>query len=146
MSLRTWNNDGPHFKPPRGTGLLERETDDAKRLALEREVAKLVKKRDGRCRWPEAHRCRGGLEAAHIVNKSACGPTCTSNEVTLCAWIHRRGPESIHGQQLKIEKETAAGADGILSFWRQTGEYDPLGQPIYHCVARERAIGIIDKD
>jgi hypothetical protein len=126
-------------KPKRGAGILQREKDDAERKAHEDKIAKAVKTRDGhKCRWPEAHKCRGGvLEAAHIEDKSLRGPTCTENEVTLCPWIHRRGPESIHGKELKIEKETDRGADGALSFWRQTGDYDELGQPVYTLVARE---------
>jgi hypothetical protein len=110
-------------------------------------VAGDVRARDVRCRWPEAHVCRGGaLESAHIRDKSLRGETSTANEVLLCPWIHRRGPESIHGKQLKIEAETPYGANGPLSFHRQTGEVDALGQPIYYCVARERSVGVIEKD
>jgi hypothetical protein len=135
-------------KPQRGSAILARAKDDADRKAKELEVAKLVKTRDGfKCRWPEPHKCRGGaLEAAHIVDKSLQGATETWNEVTFCPWIHRRGPESIHGKELKVEKETERGADGPLSFWRQTGEVDALGQPIYYMVARERSIGVVEKD
>jgi hypothetical protein len=125
-------------KPKRGAAILEREKADAEREAHERQIAKLVKARDVRCRWPEAHKCRGGqLEAVHIVDKSLTGSTSTDNEITLCPWLHRRGPESIHGKQLKVEKETPRGADGPLSFWRQTGTFDELGQPVYALVARE---------
>lgn len=138
----------PQPKPAKGSGILAREAADAARIATERDIASQVKKREGfKCRWPEAHKCRGGaLEAAHIVNKSQGGPTTTENEIAVCPWIHRRGPESLHGQQLKIEKETERGANGPLSFWRQSGEFDVLGQPIYYCVARERAPGVIEKD
>lgn len=146
MSLVEWK-DGPHFKPAKGSGILAREQDDAARLAKEREVALAVKKRDGRCRWPEAHKCRGGaLEAAHVVNKSQQGETSTANEITLCPWLHRRGPESLHGQQLKIEPETAAGCNGPVSFWRQSGTYDALGQPVYYLVAREIRRGEVERD
>ncbi len=125
-------------KPARGSSTLAREKDDAERIAHERQVAADVKTRDmWRCRWPEAHKCRGPLEAVHIEDKSLQGPTCTENEVCLCRWIHRAAPESIHGKQLKVEKETAAGADGPLSFWRKDGLFDMLGQPTYSLVARE---------
>lgn len=128
-------------KPAKGTALLERERRTADRKALERDVALRVKLRDGfKCRWPEVHKCRGGLEAAHIRDKSLMGETTTENVVTVCAWIHRRGPESIHGKQLKFEKETPAGADAGLSFWRQ----DATGT--YYSVGRERAIGILERD
>jgi hypothetical protein len=146
MSLVQW--DKPQWKPERGAAILAREKADAERKAHEAEIAKEVKTRDGfKCRWPERHKCRGGaLEAAHIVDKSLGGETSTENELAVCPWIHRRGPESIHGKQLKVEKETPLGANGCLSFWRQTGEYDALGQPIYYCVARERQPGVLEKD
>jgi len=134
-------------KPARGTYLLERRKAKAEAKANEDAVRKAVQKRDVRCRWPEPHVCVGGpLEAAHILDKSLCGPTIPENEILLCPWIHRRGPDSIHGKQLKVEKETAAGANGPLSFWRRSDDVDALGQPIYFCVARERAIGVIEKD
>lgn len=136
-----------HFKRERGAAILAREQADADRIAKERKVAKLVKDRDGRCRWPEAHKCRGGaLEAAHIADKSLRGETSTANEITLCPWIHRRGPQSIHGKQLKVEVDTPRGADGPVSFWRQSGEYDALGQPIYYLVARETSCGVVERD
>lgn len=137
MSLIEWERGKPMPKPARGSAILAREKADTERKAHEAEIAKQVKARDGKCRWPEAHKCRGGLEAAHIVDKSRGGETSRGNEFAVCRWIHRSGPESIHGKQLKVEKETPAGADGALSFWRQTGEYDALGQPIYAMVARE---------
>jgi hypothetical protein len=134
-------------KPEKGTALMERHSADLARKQQERDVADAVRKRDGRCRWPEAHKCLGGpLEAAHIVDKSLRGETATENVVLLCPFIHRRGPESIHGKQLRVEKETPEGANSILSFWRQLGEFDPLGQPVYYLVARERAIGILERD
>lgn len=125
-------------KPERGAARIASEDADAARLKKEREVAADVKKRDNwTCRWPEPHKCRGGLEAVHIDDKSLLGATSTENEVSLCAWIHRRGPESIHGKQLKVEKETPRGADAALSFWRKDGRFDALGQPTYALVARE---------
>lgn len=149
MSIVTWD-DGPHWKPQRGSATLEREKADKERESREQHVAKAVKARDGRCRWPEAHKCRGMLEAVHIVDKKMGGDhglvTDTGNVVTLCRWIHRAGPESIHGKQLKVEKETERGADGPLSFWRQTDGFDALGQPVYAMVARESSPGVIERD
>jgi len=139
MGLVRWTEPVP--KPERGSGVLERERVVADRKALERDVALRVKLRDGfKCRWPEVHKCRGGLEAAHIRDKSLLGDTSTANEITLCAWIHRRGPQSIHGKHLKVECETPDGANGALSFWRQ----DAAGT--FYLVARERAIGILERD
>lgn len=134
-------------KPERGSAKLARERDDAERIQHEREIASQVKAREGyRCRWPEAHKCRGPLEAVHIVDKSLLGATCLENEVAFCAWIHRQGPESIHGKQLKVEKETAAGANGALSFWRRDGGFDELNQPTYALVGREVRPGQIERD
>lgn len=134
-------------KPVRGSAKLAREKDDADREAKELEVGKAVKARDQwKCRWPEAHKCRGPLEAVHIVDKSRGGETSTRNEVALCAWIHRQGPESIHGKQLKIETETDRGADWTLSFWRKDGTFDALGQPVYGLVAREVRPGELERD
>lgn len=125
-------------KPSRGSLMLEREQAAADADRLEREEKGKAKKRDGRCRWPEKHVCRGGaLEAAHIEDASLGGPMDAKNLITVCQWIHRRGPESIHGKQLKVEAETERGAWAALSFWRQTGEFDALGQPTYYLVARE---------
>lgn len=125
-------------KPARGSLVLEREAAQAEALTVERREKGLAKKRDGRCRWPEKHVCRGGeLEAAHVEDASTGGPMVAWNLVTCCPWIHRRGPESIHGKQLKVEAETERGAWGALSFWRQTGQFDDLGQPTYYLVARE---------
>lgn len=147
MAIVQWEKGQPQWKPKRGAAILEREKADAEREAHEREIAKAVKVRDGyKCRWPEKHKCRGGLESAHIIDKSLGGPTSTENELAVCAWIHRRGPASIHGKELRVDKESGLGADGPLSFWRQTGEYDALGQPIYYCVARERSPGVVEKD
>lgn len=134
-------------KPVKGSAILARAKADAERKATEREVAQQVKARDVRCRWPEAHVCRGGpLEAAHIQDKSLRGPTIVENLVTLCPWLHRRGPESIHSKALRIEADTDLGANGPLSFWRQSGNYDALGAPIYTLVARELSPFVYERD
>lgn len=134
-------------KPERGTAIHARHTSDLARKQHEREVGDQVRRRDARCRWPVAHKCLGGpLEAAHIIDKSLRGETAAENVVLLCPWIHRRGPESIHGKQLKVEKETPAGANGPLSFWRHDGGIDALGLPTYVCVGRESSIGITERD
>jgi hypothetical protein len=148
MANPDWNSGKPAWKPKRGAAILARAADDAARKKKEHEVAAQVKARDGhKCRWPEAHVCRGGpLEAAHIRDKSLRGPTVMENEITLCPFLHRRGPESIHSKDLKIEPETAFGTNGPVSFWRRTDEVDALGQPVYYMVARERSVGVIERD
>lgn len=129
-------------KPQRGSLALKREADDLEAARIEQREKKAAKKRDGhKCRWPEPHKCRGVLESAHIKDASLGGDMHRSNLVSLCAWLHRRGPESIHGKQLKIEKETARGADGPLSYWRQ--RLDGSG---YYCVAREAAPFLLERD
>lgn len=106
-------------KPQRGSLVLEREKAQAEADAIEKREKAAVRKRDGRCRWGEPHICRGGLEAIHIVDASRGGAMCRTNMFRGCRWIHRAGPDSIHGKQLKVECETAAGANGPLSFWRK---------------------------
>jgi len=133
---------GPNFKAPRGSLVLEREAQALEAAALEKREKAKAKRRDGhKCRWPEPHKCRLALESAHIQDASLGGPMAAENLVTLCGWLHRRGPESIHGKQLRIDKETAAGANGALSFWRQN--LDGNG---YYLVAREIAPFVIEKD
>jgi len=128
-------------KPQRGASVLARETRRAELDKQEREAKAETKRRDGyRCRWPEDHKCRCGLEAAHIVDASLGGPMEPSNLLSICGWLHRRGPESIHGKQLKVEPLTAEGANGPLSFWRKDAE------GIFYLVAQERSIGIIERD
>ena len=128
-------------KPARGSLLLEREKDAADAVAVERREKAAAKKRDGRCRWPEPHTCRGELEAAHIVDASLGGAMCRKNLVSLCGWIHRRGPESIHGKQLRIEiEDDERGADGGLSFWRKGEDGE------FFLIARETAPGQVERD
>jgi len=134
-------------KPMRGAGVLEREAARAAERTAEATAIKEAKAREGyRCRWPEEHTCRGLLEGAHLVDKSRGGENVRHNIWAVCAWLHRRGPESIHGKQLKVDAETERGTDGPLSFWRQTGEYDALGQPIYYLVGREDGRGGVVRD
>ena len=96
-------------KPARGSGILEREKRKADAKAVELAAKQRCKALDAyRCQWPERHKCRGGLEAAHIRDASLGGAMHPSNLVTLCAWIHRRGPESIHGKDLKMDGQRGA--------------------------------------
>jgi hypothetical protein len=130
-----------NFKPQRGALVLKREDDAAEAAKIEKREKAKARKRDGRCRWPEPHKCRFALESAHIKHASTGGAMASENLVTLCGWLHRRGPETQQYGQLRIEKDTAAGADGPLSFWRQN--LDGNG---YYLVARERAPFVIEKD
>lgn len=127
-------------KPMRGTGVLEREKERATAKQREIEIKREVKRRDVVCQWPEAHKCRGGLECAHLVDASLGGAMEPENLILLCAWIHRRGPESIHGKQLKIDGESTLGAKGILAFWRKGAD------GAYYLVARKFTDGTTEKD
>lgn len=127
-------------KPARGSHVLAREK---KRAEYEKELdaaKKSAKLRDSfACRWPELHKCRGLIEGAHLVDASLGGEPVRQNIVCLCAWIHRKGPQSIHGKQLRIETETDRGADGPLSFYREDGNGE------WTCVGVETAIHVLRK-
>lgn len=130
-----------NWKPLRGARVLEKEEEDARYLALERRVKTAVRKRDGRCRWPEPHRCRFNLECVHVKDASLMGLMEPWNLILLCGWIHRRGSESIHGKQLRVERETAQDVKHTLfSFWKQ----DASGE--YYLIAREIAPFQYEKD
>lgn len=128
-------------KPARGTRVLEKERTDAERQARELEIRKAVRARDGKCRWPEKHKCRCELECAHVTDASLGGAYEPENLVLLCGWIHRRGPESIHGKELRMEHE---GLDPlgrpIFSFWKQDGG------GAYYLLAREVAPFVFERD
>lgn len=135
-------------KPMRGSSILERAEKRATAKAEEREAIATHKAwASYRCRWPEAHKCRGGMEGMHVRDKSLLGANVPENIACLCMWLHRSGPESIHGKQLRIEiEQPSLGTYGPLSFWRQTDEFDALGQSIYYCVARERSPYVLERD
>jgi hypothetical protein len=67
---------GPIPKPQRGSWKLEREQRKSGNDAEELAAKKAAKAQDGRCRWPERHKCRGGLEGAHVIDKSRGGGEC----------------------------------------------------------------------
>ena len=133
-------------KPARGSSVLAREERQRKIEKAQNEVIAAAKTRDGhRCRWPEKHTCRGFLEGAHITAKGMGGDpqlirTTRGNIICVCAWIHRRGPETLEHHELKVEPETTLGTDGRCSFWRQNAQGE------YEMVARERLIGLIERD
>lgn len=138
-------------KAPRGSRVLDKEKTRKDIEDKEFENKKEAKARDSwRCRWPEEHKCRGGLEAAHIQAKGVGGDhglrSETGNLISVCAWIHRSGPVTLEHHELKVEFETAKGCDGPVSFWKQDGGRDALGEPTYVCIARERSIGLLERD
>lgn len=132
---------GSFFKSQRGTRELTQEKADAKAAKAERDVKLEVKRIDGRCRWPEPHKCRFGIEAAHLHDESTGGDMTLENLITLCAWIHRRGPESVHGKQLEIRPLTKAGTRGPCAFYRKRYSEQRRGEFTWKLVARELAPG-----
>lgn len=145
--LPTLDNDPRPLrpKPARGSARLEREKTRAEAKAAEDEVIKAAKTLDGRCRWPEHHKCRGGLEGAHVFQHRGMGGnpegdrTTVESILTVCAWIHRQGPESIDGKQLKVEALSPLGTRGPLAFYRET-------ERGWHVVASETAPFIYERD
>lgn len=132
------------FKQPRGTATLKKEKACRDESAEEMDIKKLVRLRDGRCRWPEQHKCRGGLEVAHLKDRSLGGEFVTSNLVLLCKWIHRSGPKSIHSKDLALEPLTKKGMDGPCKFYRQTFS-EATGERKRTLVARESAVGVVER-
>jgi hypothetical protein len=134
----------PQPKPARGTHVIDRETKRYQIELAERDAKGLARKRDSYCRWPEKHTCRGVIEVAHIFHDKGMGGdhglvSKTWNLMTLCAWMHRLGPASIHGKQVRVEPETPYGADKACSFWR----LDEHGEWV--CVGVEVRIGVLRK-
>jgi hypothetical protein len=127
-------------KPARGSRVLAKEDADAERAKREAAVRKDVHRFQPRCRWPMAHKCRGGLECAHMLDASLGGAYTAENLIRICAWIHRRGPESIHGKQLAIEPQTPRGARDGLLFYRKGDD------GIFYLVARETAPYVLERD
>jgi hypothetical protein len=121
MPLRGEPVQPPMWKPRRGSAVLEREKREATETDAEIAAKKAAKERDGwRCRWPERHKCRGGLEAAHIRDASLGGEAAARNLISICAWIHRRGPESIHSKDLRVQPVSkTAGANGPVKCYRK---------------------------
>lgn len=136
---------GSFFKGPRGSAVIAKEKDAAKDTADEIDIKRQVRERDKKCRWPGKHKCRGGMEAAHIVDASRGGACSTPNLVLLCKWIHRTGPESIHGKELEIRILSKKGADGALSFHRKAFSETKAGEYTWRTVGKETAPGVLAK-
>lgn len=136
----------PQPKPLKGTHVLDREAARYEIEKKERIAKGLARSRDyWGCRWPQDdHKCRGEIEVAHIFHDKGMGGdhgtvSQTWNLLTLCSWQHRRGPQSIHSKDLRVEPETDLGADAACSFWRR----DEHG--IWVCVGVEIRIGVLRK-
>jgi hypothetical protein len=137
---------GPLPKPQRGSWKLEREQRKSGNDAEELAAKKAAKAQDGRCRWPERHKCRGGLEGAHVIDKSRGGANAPENILTLCAWIHRSGPESIHSKDLAVQPLTKLGTRGPCAFYRRVWSETKRGEFSLKCIGREVSIGIMERE
>jgi hypothetical protein len=145
MSITTWDDNKPHWKPARGTYKLEKERLRKEAEDLETKHKNEAKHRDGwDCRWPEKHKCRGILEGVHVfVDKGMGGDhgavSNTWNLMAFCSWIHRTGPQSIHSKDLWVEPITDRGADDICQFWRRGEDGVP------YLVGKEVSIGALER-
>lgn len=134
---------GPNFKGPRGAATVAKEKAAAKETAEDIDVKRQVRERDKKCRWPGKHKCRGGFECVHIIDASRGGQMVTTNLVLFCGWIHRKGPESIHGKQLEVRILSKKGADGALSFHRKVFSETRAGEYTWRTVSKETAPGVL---
>lgn len=133
---------GSNFKGPRGAATVAKEKADAKVNAGEIDIAKLVRARDVKCRCPLKHKCRGGLEVIHIVDRSRGGPYVTTNLWLGCVWIHRRGPVTIHSKDIEIRPLTKRGADGPCAFYLKRFSETRAGEYTWRLIAKESAPGV----
>ena len=135
---------GPNFKPPRGTATLKKEKASREESAEELAIKKLVRLRDGKCRCPLKHKCRGGMEVIHLKDRSLGGSSVlTSNFWWGCAFVHRSGPVSIHGKDIEIVPLTKKGMDGPCAWWLLTYP-EGGGNPKRSLIARESACGVVE--
>jgi len=135
---------GSLFKAPRGTATLKKEQADKHESDAEIAIKKLIKLRDGKCRWPERHKCRGGLEVIHVQDHSTGGAFITSNLWLGCKWIHRTGPKSIHSKDLVLKPLTKRGTDGPCAFYRRVYAESRKDHYTDKLIARERAVGVLE--
>lgn len=128
-------------RPERGARVLSKEKSDAEAKAHEIAVKTEVKRLDGfKCRIAVPHKCRGGLEAAHILDASLGGEMTPENLISACRWIHRQGAVSIHQKRVRVEPETPRGGRGPCAFWVK----DEDGQ--WFMAARERLLHVLERD
>lgn len=135
---------GPAFKAPRGTRVLAKEKTEREETDDEIEIKKLVRLREGyKCRWPEKHKCRGGLEVIHFVDRSLGGEFVTENLWLGCKWIHRTGPKSIHSKDLAVEPiDPKRGCDGPFKFYHDVFN-EATGERTRKLIAVESAPGLL---
>lgn len=130
-------------KPVKGAARAERVADRIREEQREQRAKTAARKRDGyRCRWPhcDCEERRDRLEVAHIRDKSLCGENDSANLICLCLARHQGRP-SLHSGDLAIRPiDEKDGANGPVEFWYREA------RGTWFMVARERAIGILERD
>lgn len=122
-------------------------TKAKKKVAKEanwRSVCRQVDTRDGyRCRCcgrpgnPDGLIALDRLHRHHLMFRSAGGRDVASNLLLLCPICHSK----VHvTRTLRIEAQSAHGADGPLAFWTETGVLPP------YLLKRETACNVVEKD
>lgn len=136
---------GSFFKAARGTATLKKEKAEKAETDEELLVKKDVRARDVKCRWPERHRCRHGMEVIHVKDKSLGGEYLSSNLWLGCGWIHRKGLKTIHSKDLAVEPiDPKRGCDGPMKFYHQVFN-EATGERKRKLIAKESAPGVIQK-
>lgn len=134
----------PQPKPQ--PAIFERKARKRERDKHEDDVKAQVKRRDlQKCRWPRCEFKHYRIEAAHLDASGMGGDPngermTRANLITLC-WLHHQGPVSLEKHDLKVEPITDRGCDGPVEFYQR----DKRGRG-WFMVARERAIGILERD
>ena len=135
-------------KSPKGTVYKDARTRRKAIVAAEETAKQIVRRRDGRCRWPQCANCadfKPRLEVAHLDAKGFGGDhgTVSSPEqmILLDFLTHQSGVDSLEQHGRRIVPLTADGTSGPCEFWQQdqrTGEW--------YLVARERAPFLYERD
>lgn len=136
----TWTS--PQFKGEEPSRLETRRKKVNDREANWRTVARQVDRRDNyRCRACGTSTNTDSLDPLekghrhHLTFRSKGGQDVASNLVTLCPRCH----DAVHVKRsLRIEAQTAFGADGALSFWRTLNGEEFLSRREITCGQVER--------
>jgi len=133
-------------KPTRGSFLIERKGRSKDRVAAEDAQKALVRKRDGRCRYPHCPVCRAHkklrLEVAHVLQaKGMSGDrtlerSAADRMMLLDVFTHGRQEQHL----IEIVPLTDRGTAGACEFWNT----DEQGQK--YLVARELAPFVYERD
>lgn len=154
MSLFVWT-DGPHWKPEKGSDLIDRKERRRSRVRTEEANKAIARKRDGKCRLPFCPYCaeygktQGPDQIAHVIEAKGHGGdpegirSTPDKLMRLCPLAH--AAQEPH--DWIVEPLTDHGTDGPCSFYlvedvinASTGRIESARL----LWAREREIGIPD--